>query len=124
MVDATSSIGRGIFWGPEWMEQQRSAYFATIKERSEIIGSPGLMTADEASAYMPSTTMITSQHDAFRPEDEAFAKLLQTAGVACGHLQAFASLHAVQLFNHSRTSPTSEMIMAAIAGKLKDILGH
>ena len=80
------------------------------------------MTGEQAKEYMPPTTMISSEHDGFRREDEAFAQLLQTAGVACGHLQAFASLHAVQLFNQSRHSPTSEMIMAAIAAKLKRVL--
>ena len=111
VIDTTSDVGTGIFWGPEWIEQQRSAYFSNMEERSEIIGSPGLMTPEQAKLYMPPTTTISSQYDAFRPEAEAFAKLLQTAGVPCGHLQAFASLHAVQLFNQSRTSPTSELIM-------------
>lgn len=104
------------------MEQQRAAYFSNVEERSEIIASPGLMTIEQAGVYMPSTTMISSEHDAFRPEDEKFAKLLHTAGIACGHLQAFASLYAIQLFNQSRASPTSEMIMAAVAAKLKDVL--
>jgi acetyl esterase/lipase len=80
------------------------------------------MTVEQAKEYMPPTTMISSEHDGFRPEDEAFARLLQTAGVPCGHLQAFASLHAVQLFNQSRNSPTSEMVMAAIAAKLRRVL--
>jgi acetyl esterase/lipase len=104
------------------MEQQRAAYFSNVEERSNIIASPGLMTVEQAKEYMPPTTMITSEHDAFRPEGEAFAKLLQIAGVPCGHLQAFASLHAVQLFNQSRTSPTAGLIMAAISSKLREVL--
>jgi acetyl esterase/lipase len=123
-TDTTSDIGTGIFWGPEWMEQQRAAYFSSVEERSNITASPGLMTIEQTKDYMPPTTMITSEHDAFRPEGEAFAKLLQTAGVPCGHLQAFASLHAVQLFNQSRTSPTAGMIMSAISGKLREVLDY
>jgi acetyl esterase/lipase len=106
------------------MEQQRAAYFSSVEERSNITASPGLMTIEQTKDYMPPTTMITSEHDAFRPEGEAFAKLLQTAGVPCGHLQAFASLHAVQLFNQSRTSPTAGMIMSAISGKLREVLDY
>ena len=122
LIDATAEMGTGIFWNPEWSEQQRAAYFSNAEDRSSILGSPGRMSADQAKEYMPPTTMITSEHDGFRPQGEAFSKLLQTAGVPCGHLQAIASLHAVQLFNASRGSPTAEMIMAVISAKLKEVL--
>ena len=122
LIDATSPFSTGIFWNPDWAEQQRAAYFSNIEDRSSIIASPGLMTADQANQYMPPTTIITSEHDGFRPEGEAFTKLLQTAGVSCGHLQAMASLHAFEIFNHSRGSPTADMVMSVISAKLKDVL--
>ena len=123
VTDATSDVGSGVFWDPVGVDQQRGAFFSNMEERSNILASPGLMTPEEAKEHMPPTTIITSEHDGFRPEAERFTKLLQMAGVSCGHLQAFASLHAVQIFNASRNSPTAELIMAVISSKFREILG-
>ena len=122
LIDATLPFSTGIFWNPEWAEQQRSAYFSTTEQRSSITASPSLMTAEQAKQYMPPTTLMTSEHDGFRTEGEAFEKLLQTAGISCGHVQAMASLHAFEIFNQSRGSPTADLIMGAISAKLREIL--
>ena len=122
LVDATAPMSTGIFWDPEGVEIGRAAYFSSMEERTSIIASPGLMNSDQAKQYMPPTTIVTSEHDGYRPEGEAFAKLLQTAGVQCGHLQAMASLHDVEMFYRARESPTAEMVMAAVSAKLREAL--
>jgi len=93
-----------------------------IKDRSSITASPILMIPKQAKEYMPSTTIITAQADWLRDQGQNFAKLLQTAGVECGVLQAVACVHDCEVFNVSRTSPTVELIMLAVAGRLREVL--
>lgn len=107
---------------PVWAEQQISSYFSTTDERNTILGSPGRMSPEEAKKYMPPTTIVIADQDPFKDQDEAFAKLLQTAGVSCGVLTALGSLHDVEMFHQARESETVELIMFGIAGKVKTVL--
>jgi acetyl esterase/lipase len=98
-------------------------YFANLEEHSkQITASPILMSAKQAKTFMPSTTIVTSQIGWLRDQAHAFAQLLQTSGVACGVVEAFASLHICEVLIGARTSPTPELIMIAIAGKLQKVL--
>jgi acetyl esterase/lipase len=81
------------------------------------------MTVEEAKVYMPSTTITISDQDPFKEQNEAFAKLLQTAEVPCGVLEAFGSMHDVEIFHQARDSSTAELMMLAISGKLKAVMG-
>ncbi|KAK5175444.1 uncharacterized protein LTR77_000583 [Saxophila tyrrhenica] len=121
-VDVTAELRSGMLRDPVWAEQQQVAYFPTLKERSSILGSPGLMSAEEAKEYMSPTTMIISDQDPFKDQNEAFAKLLQTAGVSCGVIQAFGSMHDVEVFQHARDSPTAQLVMLAVCGKLREVM--
>ena len=80
------------------------------------------MTPAQAKQFMPPTTIITGQADWLRDQGQDFAKLLQSAGVACGVIQGVAILHDAAIFDLARTSPTVELIMVAIAGKLEEAL--
>lgn len=121
-VDVTAELCGGILRDPVWAEQQQSAYFSSSAERSEILAAPGRMTFEDAKKYMPPTTMTISDQDPFKDQNKAFAKLLQTASVPCGVVQAFGSLHDVEVFHGARESPTAELLMLAICGQLKTIL--
>ncbi|KAK5033296.1 hypothetical protein LTS07_003598 [Exophiala sideris] len=103
-------------------ESFKDYYGDKIKERSSITASPILMTPAQAKEFMPSTTIVTAQNDFLRDQGEDFAKLLQTAGVDCGVVQGVAILHDAVVFNLSRTSPTVELIMIMVAGKLREVL--
>lgn len=122
-IDVTAPLTKTILHDPIWAEQQISSYFSTPSDRSSILGSPGRMSAEEAKGYMPSTTLVISDQDPFRDQDEAFVKLLQTAGVPCGVVMAVGSLHDVEVFHQAREGETAELVMLAIAGKMKNVLG-
>jgi acetyl esterase len=96
---------------------------ASAADRSSILASPVLMTAAQAKEFMPPTTIVTGQADYLRDQGEDFAKLLQTSGVECGVLQGVALLHDSVVFNLARKSPTVELIMIMVAGKIKEVLG-
>ncbi|KPI45616.1 putative alpha/beta hydrolase [Cyphellophora attinorum] len=93
-------------------------------DRSSILASPILMTAAQAKEFMPPTTIVTGQADYLRDQGEDFARLLQTSGVECGVLQGVALLHDSVVFNLARKSPTVELIMIMVAGKIKEVLGE
>lgn len=102
-----------------WTEQYYAAYFPDSTDRLDILASPDLMTEEQAKTYMPPTTIVTSEIDGLRDQGEAFAKLLQSAGVNCGIVRAIGCLHAVQIFCQARDSPTAGLIMDMVAGKLR-----
>lgn len=106
-----------------WTEQYFTAYFPEITDRHSILASPDLMTKEQARAFMPSTTIVTSEIDGLRDQGEEFAKLLQSAGVSCGVVRAIGCLHAVQIFRQARDSPTAELIIDMVAGKLRRLYG-
>jgi acetyl esterase/lipase len=109
---------------PQWSEQQQAAYFSSTEERSTILAAPGRMTAEQAKEYMPPTTLMVADQDPFKEQDEAFARLLQNAGVECGVLEAFGSLHDVEIFREARESPTSKLVMFAVCGLMRDVLSR
>lgn len=102
-----------------WTEQYFSAYFPESTDRHNIIASPDLMTKEQAKAYLPPTTIVTSEIDGLRDQGEEFARLLQWAGVRCGVIRAIGCLHAVQIFRQARDSPTAELIVDMVVGKLR-----
>jgi len=122
-INVTSEILGGMLRDPVWAEQQKAAYFPTLEDRSSILGAPSRMSEEEVKKYMPPTTLIVADQDPFKDQNEAFAKLLQTAGVSCGVVQAFGSFHDVEIFHQARDSPTVELVMFAIAGKLREVMG-
>lgn len=97
--------------------------FPNVSDRSEITASAGLMTKEQAVKFMPPTTIITYAVDLLRDNGEQFAQLLQTAGVECSVIRLVACTHDTVSFNKSRKSPTSELAMIAISGKVREVLG-
>ena len=122
-IDVTMPLSSGVMRDPVWAEQQLSAYFSNVEERSEILAAPGCMSSEDAAKYMAPTTLIISDQDPFKEQNEALARLLQNAGVSCGVVQAFGSLHDVEIFSHARDGPTAQLIMTLLAGKLKEVFG-
>lgn len=83
-IDVTAELHSGMMRDPEWSEQQLAAYFSTVEERSSVLAAPGRTTAEQAREYMPATTIVVADCDPFKEQNEAFGRLLQGAGVACG----------------------------------------
>ena len=80
------------------------------------------MTAAQIQKFMPSTTVITSSADWLRDEGENIAQQLQVASVSCGVIRLVGSLHDAEIFVGARTSPTVELVMLMLAGKLREVL--
>jgi acetyl esterase/lipase len=123
LINVTAELTSGMLRDPDWSEQQASAYFPTVEDRFSILAAPGRMTAEEAKQYFPSTTIVVADQDPFKEQNDAFAILLQNAGISCGVLQAFGSIHDVEIFAEARKSPTSRLVMYAISGKIREVLG-
>ncbi len=127
-VSLTSTFSQFLFQdGPfitsAFAEESFQDYYGDkMKERSSILASPILMTSAQAREFMHPTTIVTAQGDWLRDQGEDFARLLQTAGVPCGVIQGVAIIHDAWIFNVARTSPTVELIMIMVAGKLKEVL--
>ena len=122
LLNATADFGNSALMNNAWADQFLGAYFSNKEERTNFIASPALMTTEQAKQYMPSTTIITSDNDSLKTQGEDFARLLQSADVSCGIAQAGGSLHDVQVFCRARDSPTADLIMTLISGKLRAVL--
>lgn len=120
-VNPLAELGTGPFMSREWTEQYFDAYFSTVEERCSILGAPGTMSVDQARRCMPPTDIIVSDNDALKPQGENLARLLQSAGVPCGLIEAKRSVHDVEIFNIARESATARLIMAMISGTLKQL---
>lgn len=97
-------------------------YLPNPEDAKTTIASPILMKPEEVKDSMPSTTIVTSQVDWVRDQGEDFAKLLQDSGVTCGIIRAVGSLHDAEVFQVTRESPTVELVILAIAGKVREVL--
>ncbi|KAK4553501.1 hypothetical protein LTR86_009297 [Recurvomyces mirabilis] len=106
-----------------FIQEAISDYFGTdTKDRTSILTSPILMSTQQVKEFMPSTTIITGQADWLRDQGQDFGQLSQTAGVPCAILQEVACLHICEVFNKSRTSPTVELVMIGVCGKIKEVM--
>ncbi|KAK3707149.1 hypothetical protein LTR37_012318 [Vermiconidia calcicola] len=121
-IDVTAELRTGVMRDPAWSEQQLSAYFSVVEDRSSITAAPGRMNIEQAKQYMPPSTVIMSDQAPFKEQDEASVRLLQSADVPCGAITAFGSIHAVEIFSGSRDGPTAQLAMAAIFGTLRNIM--
>ena len=121
-LDTAQELGEGPLSNREWFDQQVSAYFASPEDRNSLLGAPGRMSADQAKKYMPPTTIVTAEVDGLRPHGEAFARFLQQSGVSCGLVCAMACMHDFEIFNLSRRSPTSALIMGMISSVITNVL--
>ena len=93
-----------------------------MKDKSNVLASPGLMAIEQAKQCMPPTSIVTADNDALKKQGEDLAKLLQSAGVECGIVQAMGSVHDVEIFNIARESATAKMVMVMISGVLVQVL--
>ncbi|KAK3672950.1 hypothetical protein LTR78_007060 [Recurvomyces mirabilis] len=106
-----------------FIQEAITDYFGTdTKDRTSILASPILMTTQQAKEFMPSTTIITGQADWLRDQGQDFGQLLQMAGVPCAILQEVACLHICEVSKRSRTSPTVELVMIDVCGKIKEVM--
>jgi acetyl esterase len=97
-------------------------YIPKDKDRQSILAPPILMNKSQAKR-MPPTLIIVSEVDPLRSEGEAFAKLLQGAGVECAILRAHGQLHDSVTFEATRGSPTAKAEVTLAATLLKEALG-
>jgi acetyl esterase/lipase len=97
-------------------------YIAKPKDRLSILASPILMNKNEA-AQMPPTLITVSEVDILRSEGEAFAALLQDAGVDCALLRAQGQLHDSVFLEATRNGPTPKAEMMLAAEWLREGLG-
>lgn len=112
----------GPFLTSAFIAEAVTNYLSSPDDAKSTTASPILMKPEEVKATMPSTTIISSQADWLRDQNEEFAKLLQDSGVSCGVVRAVGSLHDAEVFQVSRESPTVELVMFAIAGKIREVL--
>jgi acetyl esterase len=127
-VNTTNTFSEFLFQdGPilatALIEEGLSNYYGdNVKERSTITASPIMMTPAQLKEFMPPSTIITAENDWLRDEGQNFARLLQIAGVECGVIQEVACVHDSVIFNASRSSPTVQLALLAVTGKLKEVL--
>lgn len=90
-------------------------------DRESILASPLKMSKTQA-ATMPPTTVIVSSVDPLRSEGEAYARLLQGAGVDCALIRAEGQLHDSPILVATQGSATVQAILGMIGAQLKRAL--
>jgi acetyl esterase/lipase len=89
--------------------------------RASILGSPVLMTKEQAAAQPP-TLIVVSGVDPLQDEGKHFGHILQQAGVDTAIFQADGEVHDFVMLEPTRKSPTARATVELAALKLKNAL--
>lgn len=107
-------LGQGYMLSRDWMQWAWECYVPEAARRADPLASP-LRARDLTD--LPTTTILTADHDPLRDEAEAFAEKLRNAGVSVlarrylGVIHGFASL--------PFATPLANRALADVAGDLR-----
>jgi len=111
----------GPYLSADELRWMYAAFFKSVEDRANILGSPVLMTKEQA-ATQPSTLIVVSGADPLQDEGKHFGHILQHAGVEAAVFQADGTVHDFVMLEPTKKSDTAKATIELAAMKVKKAL--
>jgi acetyl esterase len=118
--DSYDAFAEGRFLPREFMEYGWNHYAPDPEDRRHRYVSPLRATLDELRG-LPPTLIQTAENDVLRDEGEAYARLLDEAGVPVTCVRYVGAIHDFALLNALRDVPSTD---AALRQAARDLADH
>jgi acetyl esterase/lipase len=109
--------GEGRFLPRAFMEYGWDHYAPAAETRRERYAAPLNATLDELRG-LPPTLIMTAENDVLRDEGEAYARLLDEAGVDVTNVRYMRAIHDFGLLNALRDVPSTDSALRQAAAEL------
>jgi acetyl esterase len=121
-TESYSRYGEGRFLPREFMAYGWDHYTPDPETRLHRYASPVRATAEQLRG-LPPTLIITAENDVLRDEGEAYARMLDDAGVDVTNVRYNGAIHDFALLNALRDVPSTDTALRQAAADLAHHLG-